>query len=134
MWRAVLHAHNIKLPAHELLALNNDKDWGPPGVDCLSQKAQKISPIQNRPVPDHGDANYLLYKFLETVFPQGGLFESISDLDIPGAPGHVNQFVEFIQQLEYSTHPYQLRWTAALARDKPEMALLAKNIRSTAVA
>lgn len=130
LWRAVLEAENIGIPAEEDDGDDALRfDWGPAGVAALSQKAKTMSPQQNRPIPHPADANYLLYKFLdEPDFRNGGVFESLSPIDKVGAPDHVKRFVEFLQDQQWTNHPYRDWWLSNFDREKPEMAILAKNI------
>jgi hypothetical protein len=131
LWRAVLKAENITIPEEddddESAALTFD--WGPKGVPALTQKSKSMQPRQNRPVPDPADANYILYKFLdEPDFRNGGVFDPTDAADKIGSPEHVKRLVEFVKDQQWAGHPYRDWWLSNFDRDRPETAILAKNI------
>ncbi|KAI7473171.1 hypothetical protein KC367_g7946 [Hortaea werneckii] len=87
-----------------------------------------MNPAQNRPVPAPEDANFILYEFVNHHFPNGGKFESITEVDMIGGPGHIERFREWIKRTEYRGHPYWTFWLENFDSDKPQTGLLAKNI------
>lgn len=126
LWHEVLQAEGIDVPVD---ADEPVIDWGQKGVPALTQKAQRIHPAQNRPVPDRGDANYILYKFLEEPdFRDGGAFQAAFAIDLPDSREHITRFVEFLQDPQWAGHPYRDWWLGNFDRAQPEMTILSKNI------
>ena len=93
VWQAVLNAHNIATPSNGGQAAAT-RNWDAKGTPALTQKAKKMNPAQNRPVPTPEDANFILYEFVNHYFPNGGKFESITEVDMMGGPGHTERFRE----------------------------------------
>ncbi|KAI7187773.1 hypothetical protein KC316_g11648 [Hortaea werneckii] len=127
LWQAVLNAHSIATPSNDDQAAVT-RNWGAKGIPALTQKARKINPAQNLPVPAPEDANFILYEFVNHYFPNGGKFESITEMDMIGGPGHIERFREWIKRTEYHGHPYRTFWLENFDSDKPQTGLLAKNI------
>ncbi|KAI7465908.1 hypothetical protein KC351_g14751 [Hortaea werneckii] len=124
---AVLNAHNIATPSDDDQAAAT-RNWGAHGIAALTQKAKKMNPAQNRPVPAPGDANFILYGFVTHHFPNGGKFESITEVDMIGGPSHIERFRGWIKRTKYHGHPYHTFWLENFDSDKPQTGLLAKSI------
>lgn len=128
LWQAVLNAHNTATPCDDDQAAATKKNWGAKGIPTFTQKAKKMNPAQNQPVRAPEGAKFILYGFVNNFFPNGGKFESITEVDMIGEPGHIEHFREWIKRTEYHGHPYRTFWLENFDSDKSQTGLLAKNI------
>lgn len=125
MWKAVLNAHGIPLPADA--STISDRKWGKAGVTFLPRSAKGESTQQNRPLKEE-DGLYPLMVFLHTRFPVAGVFRTQSTDRMADSTEDLQRFVDFLKEPAYSAHPYAAKWRAALERTPPDVALLGKNL------
>lgn len=128
LWLAVLQVNGCGITSTSNLDEATNHSWGPGGVRMLSTRASKEVPPQNRP-PERNDANFLLVKFLDERFPNGGVFRTASCAKIPDSTEDLQAFIRFCQTPEYRHHPYSAIWLGILGRDNPIVSVLGKNIQ-----
>ncbi|GAD94224.1 predicted protein [Paecilomyces variotii No. 5] len=98
------------------------------GIGLLPSNSRTERPEQNRP-PRPDDANYLLYKFLNERFPEGGVFRTaLKDRD-PSSTEDLRGFVDFCKRPENASHPYKAKWLDLMDRPRPMISILAPNIK-----
>lgn len=123
LWRAVRQANGFSVdnPDRE-----RGKKWGQEtGQRMASSHATKEFPPQNRP-PSENDANFLLVKFLDERFPDGGIFRTAPKEKVPDSTEDLQAFVEFCRRPDYINHPYSSIWLGMLERATPRIATLGK--------
>jgi hypothetical protein len=132
LWTEVLKYRGISIPSLEIRG--DMRVWQSTlGVTRISAVAKKEFPIQNRP-PKLLYAKYLLNKFLNEWFPQGGIFRTAPKDRIPTSTEDLQAFVAFLRSPEYAWHPYREVWLAILGSNKPKAAVLFKLSKSTGIA
>ena len=117
LWLAVL-----KHDKHTIIKTDSENEksshhWGPAGVKMIPTLARKEIPPQNRP-PKQNDANFLLVKFINKRFPDGGIFRTAPRAKVPDSTEDLQAFVEFCRTPEYRHHPYSAKWCAILDGDR----------------
>ena len=118
LWREVLSEYDMQVPADMQQAQAPAQQRGKKGIKALTSQAKKVDPQQSLH-PQPNDAIYILQSFLDTFFPQGGTFVSISKTDCPALPAHLDELRNFLKQPQWTGHPYLDSWLGKIDIEKP---------------
>lgn len=124
LWKTVREEHG-----HKIEETVEGRTWGPKGQKHLSSSATEKQIAQQNYPPLENDANFLLMKFLDERFPEGGIFRTAPREKVLNSTEDLQAFVEFCRRPEYVNHPYSSKWCALLDRDQPVVRDLGKNFQ-----
>lgn len=92
---------------------------------------KRVIPLRTTP-PKPEDPNYPLYTFLETRFPNGGIFRTRPDEQMPGSTEDLQHFCAWLKTPEYADHLFSRTYLAGLERPNngSNISVLFKNIET----